>query len=77
MLVVTEVALASLLLAGSGLLLEGFARIQSRRTGFVPDRVMTFWVRPPNSMWPQGVIGEVWLAFWVVFSVQDRSLSTY
>ena len=49
MLVVSEVALASLLLTGSGLLLEGFARIQNRRTGFVPDHVMTFWVRPPTS----------------------------
>jgi putative ABC transport system permease protein len=49
MLVVSEVALASLLLTGSGLLLEGFARIQNRRTGFVPDHVLTFWVRPPTS----------------------------
>src|SRR5205823_9060506 len=34
-LVVGEIALACLLLTGSGLLLETFARIQSRRTGFV------------------------------------------
>jgi len=49
LLVVSEVALASLLLTGSGLLIEGFARIQNRRTGFVPDQVLTFWVRPPTS----------------------------
>jgi len=49
MLVVSEVALASLLLTGSGWLIEGFARIQSRRAGFVPDHVVTFWVRPPTS----------------------------
>ena len=48
-LIVSEVALASLLLAGSGWLIEGFARIQNRRTGFTADRVLTFWVRPPTS----------------------------
>jgi putative ABC transport system permease protein len=52
MLVVVEVAIASLLLAASGLLLESFARIQSRRSGFVPDNVLTFWVRPPASRYP-------------------------
>jgi putative ABC transport system permease protein len=43
------VALASLLLAGSGELVDSFARIQHRQTGFVADRVVTFWVRPPTS----------------------------
>jgi predicted permease len=51
-LVVTEVALACLLLSGSGLLIESFARIQSRRTGFVSNEVLTFWVRPPGSRYP-------------------------
>ena len=49
MLVVSEIALASLLLTGSGLLVQAFTRIQNRRTGFVPDQVLTFWVRPPTS----------------------------
>jgi putative ABC transport system permease protein len=48
-LVVIEVALAVLLLTGSGLLIETFARIQNRRAGFTPDDVLTFWVRPPTS----------------------------
>ena len=48
-LVVSEVALAVLLLSTSGVLIESFARIQSRRTGFVADHVLTFWVRPPGS----------------------------
>jgi putative ABC transport system permease protein len=52
MLVVSEVALASLLLAGSGTLIESFARIQNRRTGFVAGDVLTFWVRPPGSRYP-------------------------
>ena len=48
-LVVTEVALAVLLLAAAGLLLESFAHMQTLRAGFTADRVLTFWIRPPNS----------------------------
>jgi len=55
MLVVSEVALACLLLTASGLLIESFARLQSRRAGFVPDDVLTFWVRPPGSRYPPAV----------------------
>jgi putative ABC transport system permease protein len=51
-LVVSEVALACLLLTASGLLIENFARLQNRRTGFVSDDVLTFWVRPPGSRYP-------------------------
>lgn len=51
-LVVTEVAIACLLLSASGLLIENFARIQSRRIGFVSEDVLTFWVRPPGSRYP-------------------------
>jgi putative ABC transport system permease protein len=51
-LVVGEVAVACLLLTASGLLIENFARIQSRRGGFVADNVLTFWVRPPGSRYP-------------------------
>jgi putative ABC transport system permease protein len=45
-LVVTELAFAVLLLAGAGLLIESFARMQSLRMGFNPDRILTFWLRP-------------------------------
>jgi predicted permease len=48
-LVVTEVALAVLLLVGAGVLIETFARVQTLRTGFVSDHVLTFWLRPSNS----------------------------
>src|SRR5262249_10587466 len=48
-LVVAEVALAVLLLVSAGVLLESFARQQRLRSGFDPDRVLTFWVRPSNS----------------------------
>jgi putative ABC transport system permease protein len=48
-LVVSEVALACLLLSASGLLIESFSRLQNRRTGFNTDQILTFWVRPPGS----------------------------
>jgi len=48
-LVVSEVALAVLLLAAAGLLLESFSRMQNLRDGFSSERVLTFWIRPPNS----------------------------
>jgi putative ABC transport system permease protein len=51
-LVVSEVALACLLLTASGTLIESFTQIQNRRTGFVADDVLTFWVRPPGSRYP-------------------------
>jgi hypothetical protein len=51
-LVVTEVALAVLLLAAAGLLLESFAGIQRLRHGFDSSNVVTFWVRPPASRYP-------------------------
>jgi predicted permease len=51
-LVVTEVAIACLLLTAAGVLIENFARIQGRRTGFISDNVLTFWVRPAGSRYP-------------------------
>ena len=48
-LVVSEVALAVLLLAGAGVLLDNFARMQRLQQGFETDGVLTFWVRPPTS----------------------------
>jgi putative ABC transport system permease protein len=47
--VVSEVALAVLLLASAGLLIESFSHIQRLRVGFVADDVLTFWLRPPTS----------------------------
>jgi putative ABC transport system permease protein len=51
-LVAAELAAATLLLAVTGLLLDSFARMQDLRRGFNPDRVLTFWVRPPVSRYP-------------------------
>jgi putative ABC transport system permease protein len=48
-LVVSEIALAVVLLTAAGLLLDSFVRMQHLRRGFETERVITFWVRPPVS----------------------------
>ena len=51
-LVVVEIALAVLLLAAAGLLLDNFAHMHRLRRGFESAGVVTFWVRPPTSRYP-------------------------
>ncbi len=48
-LVVAEIALAVVLLAGAGLLLRSFARLQEVELGFQPDKVVTFNLSLPSS----------------------------
>jgi len=48
-LVVSEIALAAMLLATAGLLLDSVAGMQRLRQGFDSEGVLTFWVRPPTS----------------------------
>ena len=48
-LVVAEIAVAMLLLAGGALLVDSVVQMQRLRTGFDPEGVVTFWVRPPVS----------------------------
>jgi len=48
-MVVCEIAMAVLLLAAAGLLLENVSNMQRLRRGFDPQGVLTFWVRPPTS----------------------------
>jgi putative ABC transport system permease protein len=48
-MVVCEIAMAVLLLAAAGLLLENVSNMQRLRRGFEAEGVLTFWVRPPTS----------------------------
>jgi predicted permease len=52
-LVVVEVALALLLLTGSGLLLKSFANLRNLELGFNPDRLLTMSLRLPGSAYEQ------------------------
>ncbi len=52
-LVVVEVALATILLAGSALMLESFNKLTNVNLGFEPTKVLTFSVFLPVSKYPQ------------------------
>ncbi|HYO13759.1 MAG TPA: ABC transporter permease [Thermoanaerobaculia bacterium] len=52
-LVVVEVALAVMLLAGAGLLLRSFDRLQSVELGFEPEGVLTFRVALPEAKYDE------------------------
>ena len=51
--VVTEIALALVLLAGAGLLLRSFARLMSEDPGFEAARVLTLEVELPEARYPE------------------------
>jgi putative ABC transport system permease protein len=53
LLVVAEVALALLLLAGAGLMVKSFLRLQQVNPGFDPTNVLTFDIRLPNSKYAE------------------------
>ncbi len=52
-LVVSEVALAVVLVIGSGLLLRSFAALQQTDPGFDPDGLLTFQLYLPSSTYPE------------------------
>jgi len=66
MLVVSEVALAIVLLTGAGLTMRSFAALAAVDLGFDPSRVVTMRVALPNARYPD-------LARWIAF---HRELAT-
>jgi predicted permease len=60
MLVAAEVALAAMLLVGSGLMLRAWQRLQAKDPGFRVDNVLTFAVALPDAAYPS----ERWAGFW-------------
>ncbi|HSR51647.1 MAG TPA: ADOP family duplicated permease [Acidobacteriota bacterium] len=59
LLVVAEVALAVVVLAGAGLFLRSFAKLTDIDPGFEPDRLLTFRVEPPMNVSLQGERAEI------------------
>ena len=53
-LVTVEIALALVLLVGSGLMLRSFARLQNVALGFKPERILTMQLALPVSQYRQG-----------------------
>jgi len=51
-LVAAQIALALVVLAGSGLLVRTFQRLHAVRPGFDPQHVMTFWMSPSRARYP-------------------------
>lgn len=51
-LVVTEIALALLLLTGAGLLVKSFIRLQEVPTGFNPDQLVAMTINLPRTSYP-------------------------
>ena len=47
-----EIALATVLLIGAGLLIRSLANLEHARLGFDPNRLMTFQVAPPTAKYP-------------------------
>jgi putative ABC transport system permease protein len=54
-LVAGELALATILLVGAGLLMQSLLRLQQVQVGFRPEGVLTFQVAPPAARYPNQV----------------------
>src|SRR5258708_422233 len=71
-LVMTETALALVLLVGAGLLVKSFARLQDVNPGFSADNVLTAQLALPATRYPDGASRR---ALWTRLADQVRQLS--
>jgi putative ABC transport system permease protein len=62
LLVISEVALALMLLVGGGLMVRSFARLRAVDSGFTPNNVLTMTVRWPAPRIPSGRSESLFLA---------------
>jgi putative ABC transport system permease protein len=69
-LVAGELALATILLVGAGLLLQSLLRLQQVRLGFHPEGILTFQLAPPAVKYPDQV------KRWALFRRVLQSLAT-
>ena len=53
-LVIAEVAMSVLLLAGAGLMIRTFLNLERQNTGFQPDHLTTLSISTPNTRYPNG-----------------------
>ena len=70
-LVVSETALAVILLVGAGLLIKSFARLQAVNPGFSTDNVLTALIGLPAARYPDAAARRT---FWTRFVDQARTL---
>jgi putative ABC transport system permease protein len=70
-LVVTEVALALILLASAGLLLKSFSQLQKINSGFNPDNILTLVLRLPGAKYKED---RDYVSFFNRATAQIRSL---
>jgi len=69
-LVAGELALATMLLIGAGLLMQSLARLQRVELGFRPDNLLTFQLAPPAAKYPGNVKP------WALYREMLQSLNT-
>src|SRR5262249_46053132 len=59
-LVVSEIALAVVLVVGCTVMVRSFLRLQHVELGFAPDHLLTFGIELPRKAYPAGADAEFW-----------------
>ena len=75
-LIITELALALVLLIGAGLMIKSFSRLLAVPKGFNPDGVLTLALRPNNVKYPSAYIQEALARAQALPGIQSAALAT-